>query len=223
MGKIKNWSRRKFIQQATTTAMAAPFLLQSCTKKQTLNHGCIGVGGMMGLNDLQNFLSHEKVNIVAICDVDQNMLEKAAKLVPDARKYTDWRELLEKEANTIDSINVTVPDHNHFIIAYNAIQKGKHVYCQKPMCHDVAEVRQLTKAAIDQGVVTQLGTQHASSANDRRAVKLIKDGAIGKVKHVYLCSNRPGAIERYRPAGPRPAKSQDPPANLNWDSWIGTA
>ena len=216
-------SRRNFIKQAIFSAIAAPLVLESCTKKEKLRHACIGVGGMMGLNDLKNFLSHKNVQIVAICDVDKNMLDKAGELVPEARQYSDWRELLKKESDNIDSVNVTVPDHNHFIIAYNAIQKGKHVYCQKPMCHDVAEVRLLTKASIEKGVITQLGTQHAASANDRRAVQLIRDGAIGKIKHIYLCSNRPGAVENYRPMGPRPANNETPPANVDWDSWIGTA
>lgn len=91
------------------------------------------------------------------------------------------------------------------------------------MCHDVAEVRLLTEASIKEGVITQLGTQHASSENDRRAVQLLKENSIGKIKHVYLCSNRPGAVENYRPIGPRPAQHQEAPANLNWDLWIGTA
>ena len=221
--KYFSLSRREFIQKTAVAAVAAPLVLESCAQKEKLRHACIGVGGMMGLNDLKNFLSHTGVQIVAICDVDKNMLNKAAELVPDAKKYTDWRELLEKEGNNIDSVNVTVPDHNHFIIAYNAIQMGKHVYCQKPMCHDVAEVRLLTQASIEKGVTTQLGTQHASSANDRRAVQLLKDGVIGKIKHAYLCSNRPGAIENYRPMGPRPDNNETPPAELDWDTWIGTA
>jgi predicted dehydrogenase len=218
-------SRRKFIQTAATAAIAAPLILESCAQKSKtkLRHASIGVGGMMGLNDLQNFVSHPDVEIVAICDVDSDFLKKASELVPNAKTYSDWRELLKKEADNIDSVNVTVPDHNHFAISYHAIELGKHVYCQKPMCHDVAEVRLLTEASKKYGVKTQLGTQHASSANDRRAVQLIKEGAIGKIKHVYLCSNRPGAVENYRPMGPRPVEGEEPPATLNWDVWTGTA
>lgn len=223
--RISSVSRRRFIQTAATAALAAPVLLESCAPKVKLklNHACIGVGGMMGLNDLKNFISHPDVTVVAICDVDKSMLAEAAKLVPEARQYADWRELLEKEKDNIDSVNVTVPDHNHFIISYTAINMGKHVYCQKPMCHDVAEVRRLTEAAIKSGVVTQLGTQHASSANDRRAVHVLKDKTIGKIKHVYLCSNRPGAVENYRLAGPRPPQGEMAPDYLNWDVWLGTA
>ena len=215
-------SRRKFLQTTATGAIAAPFFLNSCKSDDgILQHACIGVGGM-GWGDLQNFMKHPKVQIVAICDVDKERLKKASELVPEARTYTDWRELLKKEGDTIESVNVTVPDHNHFAIAYEAIQQGKHVYCQKPMCHDVAEVRLLTEASIQKRVITQLGTQHASSPNDRAGVQLIKEGAIGKVKHAYLCSNRPSAVE-YRIEGPRPSQVQEPPSYLNWDLWTGTA
>ncbi len=224
----KNYSlsRRKFLLSAAATAVAPSLLLQSSNamagQAGKLNHACIGVGGMGGY-DLSNFKNHPNVNIVAVCDVDANNLKKAAEGIPGVRTYTDWRELLKKEKNNIQSVNVTVPDHNHFIIAYTAIKMGKHVYCQKPMCHDVSEVRALTNAAVKAGVITQLGTQIASTACDRTAVQLIKDGAIGKIKHAYLCSNRPGAVESYRLVGPRPPQGEDAPSTLNWDLWIGTA
>ncbi len=221
-----SFSRRNFIQTAAAAAVAAPFILRcssgSSSPGNRLSHACIGVGGM-GWSDLQKFREHPNVQIVAICDVDANNLKKASGVLPDARTYSDWRELLSKEGDRIDSVNVTVPDHNHFPIAFEAIRNRKHVYCQKPMCHDVAEVRALTEAAAKYGVITQLGTQIASHKGDRIAVQLIRNGAIGKVKHAYLCSNRPGAVENYRPVGPRPSKGQAPPAHLNWEIWLGTA
>ncbi|GAB3254317.1 Gfo/Idh/MocA family oxidoreductase [Larkinella harenae] len=219
-------SRRKFLLAAAATALVPPLALKASKRKlgpnDKLNHACIGVGGM-GWGDLQNFAKHPKVNLVALCDVDEIRLKKAAEAFPQARTYTDWRELLEKENANLDSVNVTVPDHNHFAIAIQAIRAGKHVYCQKPMCHDVVEVRILTEAAVKAGVITQLGTQIASGKGDRTAVQWIKEGAIGKVKHAYLCSNRPGAIKDYRLVGPRPTEGQEPPSTLNWDLWIGTA
>jgi predicted dehydrogenase len=177
----------------------------------------------MGWNDLQNFLQHPRVEIVALCDVDENHLEKAAQAVPNARLYRDWRELLEQERGRVDSLNIAVPDHMHFAIAYSAVQQGKHVYCQKPLCHDVGEVRVLTRAAAAQGVVTQLGTQVASSIHERTAVQWLREGRIGKVTHAYLCSNRPGAVESYRLEGPRPAAGETPPSTLAWNLWTGTA
>lgn len=221
------WSRRRFLKTAAAAGVAGPFFV-SCKSAQPraipanakLNHACIGVGGM-GAVDLQNFLQHKRVQIVALCDVDSTHLEAAAKFVPGARLYADWRELLEKEE--VDSVNVAVPDHMHFAIAYSAIEKGKHVYCQKPLCHDVDEVRALTMAAIKKKVFTQLGTQVAASVHDRTAVLWLKEGKIGKVTHAYLCSNRPGAVQNYRLTGPRPPTGGDAPATLKWDLWIGTA
>jgi predicted dehydrogenase len=219
-------SRRKFLAMAATASVAVPSILSASAKtsspKAKLNHACIGVGGM-GAGDLQQFKKHQNVEIVALCDVDEIRLKKAAEAVPGARTYTDWREMFKVEGKNIQSVNVTVPDHNHFVIAMAAIRAGKHVYCQKPMCHDVAEVRALTKAAVKAGVVTQLGTQVASTIGDRTAVHWIKEGVIGKIKHAYLCSNRPGAVAKYRLVGPRPAEGQQPPTHLHWENWIGTA
>ena len=225
------WSRRRFLKTALVGAAAAPFFV-SCSTPQAgprvvapggkLNHACIGVGGM-GWADLQNFLQHPRVQVAALCDVDTNNLDKASKAVPGARLYADWRELLQNEGDGIDSVNVAVPDHMHFSIAYSAVQRNKHVYCQKPLCHDVAEVRALTRAAIKRGVVTQLGTQIASTVHERTAVLWLREGRIGKVTHAYLCSNRPGAVESYRLKGPRPVQSDPVPESLRWDLWLGSA
>lgn len=205
---------------ASPLVFSLPGLANPFAKK--LRHVSIGVGGM-GRHDLQRFIAHPDIEIIAICDVDEERLQKAAELVPNARRYKDWRELFKNEKNNFDSINVSVPDHNHFAIAFEAIKKKKHVYCQKPMCHDVSEIRQLTNAAKKAGIVSQLGTQHASGKGDRTAVQWIKEGHIGKIKKVYLCSNRPGATEAYRFPGPRPQAGQDPPKVLDWDLWTGTA
>jgi len=220
----RRFSRRQFLQVATTATAGAPFILPSGLRAAAPNskvaHACIGVT-RMGHNDLKNFQEHARLQIVALCDVDRNHLAEAAKLVPGARLYTDWRELFAQEGNRLDSVNVTVPDHMHFPIALAAIRRGKHVYCQKPMCHDVAEVRQLTAAAAAQPrLITQLGTQVASSLGDRMTVHHLKTGAIGRVKHVYLCSNRAAPN---RLGGPRPAATGAPPPHLNWEHWIGTA
>lgn len=223
---LSSLSRRRFVRTTAIAGVAAPFILKSSLAagpaNGRLNHACIGVGGM-GAGDLDNFLQHPKAQVVALCDVDANSLERAAQKVPGARTYRDWRELLEKEGDRIDSVNVTVPDHMHFPIALAAIRRGKHVYCQKPMCHDVAEVRALTEAAVQRKVVTQLGTQMASGIGDRTTVHLLKTGAIGTIRRACLCSNRPGAVENYRLKGPRPTAGQPPPAHLNWDLWIGNA
>jgi predicted dehydrogenase len=224
---MRTWNRRQFL--AASGAASASFLVGCATARprtiapnDKINHACIGVGGM-GYNDLQNFKSHPRAQIVAICDVDKNHLDKAAALVPDARRYTDWREMLDKEGDRIDSLNASVPDHMHALIALNAIRAGKHVYCQKPLCHDVAECRALAQAVRGTRVVTQLGTQYASGVGDRMGVQWLREGAVGTVQKVILCSNRPGAIDAYRLVGPRPAKGEPAPAHLAWDLWLGTA
>ena len=218
-----SFSRRRFIHTtgAAIAATAAVGRAAPRSPNAKLQHACIGVGGMMGGNDLGNFLAHPGLEIVALCDVDAGQLEAAKKRVPNARVYADWREMLAKEGDRVDSVNATVPDHLHAAIAMTAMNAGKHVYCQKPLCHDVAEARALADAARRGGVVTQLGTQHASGLGDRMTVELIRSGAIGKIKRVCLCANRPGA-ERYRLLGPRPA-GQAAPAGLSWDLWLGPA
>lgn len=219
--KTSPLTRRSFLSTALVAAASAPYLLRAAPNSR-LQHACIGVGGM-GAHDLENYRQHPKLDVVALCDVDENALKAAAAKVPEARLYRDWRELLEKESARIDSVNVTVPDHMHFPIAVSAIERGKHVYVQKPMCHDVAEVRDLTAAAVRKNVITQLGTQLAAGSGDRTTVQWLREGRIGRVTHLYLSANRPGAVESYRLKGPRPAQGQPPPASLDWDRWLGTA
>jgi predicted dehydrogenase len=219
-------TRRSFVQSVGALGLTLPAVMPALSRAASpngmVNHASIGVGGM-GWGDLNNFAQHKQVNIAAVCDVDTARLDKAAKFKPQARTYIDWRELLAKEGDKIDSVNVTVPDHMHCAIAMIAIRAKKNVYCQKPMCHDVAEVRALTRAAVQAGVVTQLGTQHASGIGDRMAVQFMREKAVGKIKRLVLCSNRPGAVENYRLEGPRPTQPEEPPKELNWDLWLGTA
>ena len=189
---------------------------------EKLNHASIGVGGM-GSHDLRTISAHERAQVVAICDVDENHLNAALEWVPDARTYTDWRELLAEEGDNIDSVNVSTPDHMHTMITLAALKAGKHVYCQKPLCHDVAECRAVAKAAKKYGAVTQLGTQVASAPGDLTAVQYLRRGVLGRLRKVIVCSNRPGAIEAYRPVGPRPDRTDPVPATLAWNLWQGTA
>ena len=220
------FNRRDFFKGAGALAGLAiagcgtvPSRRTSFGPNDKLRHACIGVGGM-GAGDLHNFLQHPRVQITALCDVDADNLARAAALVPTARTYVDWREMLEREPD-IDSVNIAVPDHQHAVIALAAMRRGKNVYCQKPLCHDVAECRAVALEAERCRVVTQLGTQFAAGGGDRLAVDLLRAGTIGAVTKVYLCSNRKTA-PKYRLEGPRPA-SCEPPKTLAWDLWLGTA
>jgi predicted dehydrogenase len=214
-------SRRSFL--TTASAGLATFAIRrtAFAANSKVQHACIGVGGM-GWNDLNCFKDHSKLDIVALCDVDANSLAKAATLIPGARTYRDWRELLDKEGSRIDSVNIAVPDHMHAPIAMTALQLRKNVYCQKPLCHDIAECRAVARAAKEVGVVTQLGTQFASMVAHRMAAEYLQQKAIGDVQRIIFTANRPG-IEYVRIAGPRPAQGAPVPAELAWDLWLGTA
>jgi predicted dehydrogenase len=216
-------NRRRFMQQSLNAGLGAAFLPGVASAKSPngkIQHASIGVGGM-GWGDIQQIGSHPDVEIVAICDVDTARMATAAKKFPGARRYQHWRELLAEEGDKIDSVNVSTPDHMHAPITMTAIGQGKHVYCQKPLTHDVYEARRIAEAAAKAGVVTQMGIQANATIGYRMALKMIRDGAVGKVKRVYAWSNKPAG--NYRPTGPRPAGRDPVPATLDWDAWLGTA
>lgn len=212
-------TRRQFLKTAAV-ASATPYLLSSRVwadaPSDRLNHACIGADGM-GWSDLTSLASHPRIEIVAVCDVDLARMEKAREKFPQARFYQDWRELLATEGDRIDSVNVSVPDHMHAPISMAAMKRGKHVYCQKPLTHEVAEARAMRVTAEQAKVVTQMGNQIQSESVYRTAVKWVRDGWIGKVKelHAWTGAQFP---QRGRPAGADPI-----PETLNWDFWLGVA
>ncbi len=184
--------------------------------KDRLRLAGIGVGGM-GASDLASLSSHAKVDVVALCDVDENRLAEASKKHPNAKIYRDYRVMLQEMNSEIDAVHVSTPDHTHAPAAMTAMLKNKHVYCQKPLTHDVFEARQLAKIAAERDLVTQMGTQIHSAREYRTAVKLVQSGAIGKVREVHSWSSKTWGYE-----GPIP-KPNDVPANLDWELWLGTA
>jgi len=207
---------------AATGLVAAPLahIARAASPNSKVQHASIGVGGMGGA-DIGQIGAHPEVEIVAICDVDTRRMVNAAKKFPSARRYQDWRELLEQEGDKVDSVNVTTPDHMHAPIAMSALNMGKHVYCQKPLTHSLYEARQISAAAKKAGVVTQMGIQLSSTIGSRMAASMLQDGVIGKVVEAHLWSNKDAG--RYRPKGPRPKQTDPVPAELNWDWWLGTA
>jgi predicted dehydrogenase len=211
-------SRRQFLKLAA--AVSAPYFtparVWSNAPSDRLSHAAIGTDGM-GWADLTSLASHPRIEIVALCDVDLARTEKARQQFPQARVYQDWRELLEKEGDRIDSVNVSVPDHMHAPISMAAMARGKHVYCQKPLTHEVAEARAMRLAREKAQVVTQMGNQIQSESVYRTAVKMVRDGLIGKVKELHAWTSA-----KYT-QGPRPAGEDPVPATLNWDGWVGVA
>lgn len=187
-----------------------------------LNIAGIGIGGMGAVN-LANL---ESENIVALCDVDHGYAARVFEKYPAAKKYTDYREMLEKQKD-IDAVLIATPDHTHAVIAMAAIRAGKHIYCQKPLTHDIFEARRLTEAARSAKIVTQMGIQGRSSEGVRLIREWIEDGAIGEVREVDAwCSDSyyPWGHAGWSPSSPiRPTDTPAVPAGLNWDLWIGPA
>ena len=177
----------------------------------------IGVGGMGG-SDLNSVASHDNVEVAALIDVDANTLKATSARFPDAKSFADYREMFSEMGDSIDAVVVSTPDHTHAPAAMMAIQAGKPVYCQKPLTHEVFESRQLRLAAKEKGLVTQMGTQIHSHAAYKRAVRMIQEGAIGKVKEVHAWSNKNWGYDGKQPEPNGPA-----PDTLNWDLWLGTA
>jgi predicted dehydrogenase len=267
------YSRRDFIGGSTTLALGAMIVPRVVLGGQgyqapsdTLNIACVGIGGM-GMNNMANMLTE---NIVAVCDVDFGYVERGleGRLKPregqptpqnvqlgaayeKAAKYTDFREMLEKQKN-IDAVMIATPDHLHATIALAAMQLGKHVYVQKPLAYSVHETRLLAKAAAaNPRLATQMGNQGHSMEGTARINEIIASGVLGKIKEVHVWTDRPvrywaQGIPRPRPAGtaipaanPRPqwgmgtvdnavraamaANDMTPPPGLNWDLYCGPA
>src|SRR5205823_8472370 len=144
----------------------------------------------------------KELRLVAVAEVDLNRTVELKKKFPEVKIYQDWRQLLDKEAKNIDSVNVSVPDHMHAPIAMSAMQLGKHVYGQKPLAHDLYEVRKLTEFARKKHLVTQMGIQIQSVNHYRLAVRLIQDGVIGKIKETHSW-----VPKSWGDSGPLPAQS----------------
>src|SRR5215471_7744425 len=214
-------TRRQFIRYTALAAGATALTGYARPKprlvsaNEKLNIAVIGCGGK-GSSDL-HFCSSE--NIVALCDVaESDAVATARKNFPNAKFYKDFRELLEKE-KSLDAVDIATPDHMHATIAATAIRMGKHVYCQKPLTHDVYEARTLRDLAKKYKVATQMGNQGSASDGLRRAVEVVQAGLIGPVHQAYVWTNRPIWPQgRDRPPGSDPV-----PEGLDWDLWLGTA
>jgi predicted dehydrogenase len=182
----------------------------------TLNVACIGVGGM-GRNDVRGM---EGENLVALCDVDWDAAEDAFRSYPKARRYKDYRDMLDREAKNIDAVTVSTPDHNHAAAAMLTLKAGKHVYCQKPLARTMGEVRALMQeAARRPKQCTQMGNQGHTFEGCRQIREWTEAGVIGPVREVHYWTNRP-----IWPQGiDRPTALHTPPHTLDRNQWLGPA
>ena len=182
-----------------------------------LRHASIGAAGQ-ALSDINAFARHPAFQLVAVADVDLCRFEAVQQRFPKVRVYQDWRELLEREAKQIDSVSVATPDHMHGVIAMNALERGKAVYVEKPLCSTLRETRQLTEYARRRGLATQMGIQISSTRDQLYGEALVRSGIVGKIREVHTFSNKSWGDEATLvPAG-------DPvPAAFDWDGWLGVS
>ena len=181
----------------------------------TLNVACIGVGGMGG-SDVRG-MSDE--NIYALCDVDDRRAARSFNEFPRAKRYGDFRVMLERDGSNIDAVTVSTPDHTHTVAAMMALGMGKHVYCQKPLTRTIWEARQLAAAARGSHVSTQMGNQGHSWEGTRQIREWVEAGWIGTVREVHYWTNRP----IWPQAIDRPLEAHHVPRHLDWDLWLGPA
>ena len=222
------FSRRSFLKKSALWAGAVQIvpgrvlgLGGEKPPSQKLNIAGVGVGGQGG-HDIGQFPNE---NVVALCDVDWRHAAGTFKKFPNARRYKDYRKMLE-EMKEIDAVVVATPDHMHAFASMASIRLGKHVYCEKPLTHSVWEARQVALAAKAAGVATQMGNQGQASEETRRLCELVWSGAIGKVTEAHIWTDRPsqGLFKEYWPQGvDRPKDTPEVPSDLDWDQWIGPA
>jgi hypothetical protein len=218
MQRLHSLNRRSFLKTLGTAALAAPFVTRDLIARppgDALRHASFGAGGM-AWSDLTEIANCPNVDLVAVAEVDLRRAVEVQKKFPHARVYQDWRELLDKEAKNIDSVNVSTPDHMHASIAMSAMERGKHVYCQKPLAHDLHEVRRLAEYARGRKLVTQMGIQIHATNHYRIATVLVQAGTIGKIKAVHSWCPK-----SWGDPAPRPDRSDPVPEDFDWDLWLG--
>jgi predicted dehydrogenase len=216
-------SRRRFVQGTLAATAAAgilgsrPRLLRAANGSPNgrLRLACIGTANQAS-SDFDQIVASGKVQVMAMCDVDDSFLDKALmkEAAEGAKRFNDYRKMFDTMADQFDAVLVAIPDHQHFPAAMWALNHGKHLYCEKPLCHDVWEVRKLTETAREKKLVTQMGTQIHGMDNYRRVVEKIRAGAIGKVKRAHSWVEGTYVAKE-------PNKTAPVPSYLHWDLWIG--
>lgn len=199
--------RRQFLA-ASAAALTAPAFLSARGANERLNIAIIGAAN----RGAANVDGVKDENIVAICDVDPANTVKAQKQFPDAAVLTDYRKLFDTMSNKFDAVVISTPDHLHAHPTLTGIQLGKHVYCEKPLCHSVEEVRRIRNALKGKKLATQMGTQIHAGENYRRVVELVQSGVLGPIQHVHVWNSS-------RPVGGK--RGGMPTANFDLDLWLG--
>lgn len=219
--QMNPYTRRSFIRQSGLGLGSAMFAAPAFLRGQNLNSkirlACIGVGGK-GESDVKENAACG-MDVVALCDVDENNLRKMAANFPKAKLFRDFRKMLIEMDKEIDAVTVSTPDHVHGVAAIMAMKMGKHIYCQKPLTQTVWESRTMRELAREKKIATQMGNQGSANPGLRRGVELIQAGVIGNPIELHVWTDRP-----IWPQGMnRPAGTDPVPKELDWDLWLGPA
>lgn len=216
-------SRRKFLRSATAFTAGAVIIpnLLSCSPSKKLNIAVIGVGG----RGKANWSECTNENIVAMCDVDDNRAAEGFNTFSKAKRYKDFRKMLDEMGNQIDAVLVSIPDHMHFAATMAAMQLGKHVYVEKPLAHNIWQLRTLQKAAHHYNVITQMGNQGHATDGIRRVKEWVDAGIIGEVREVFAWFDGPefGPDKYFNKPEQFPPAAESVPEGLDWNLWLGTA
>jgi predicted dehydrogenase len=216
----KTYSRRQFLTTSALSTLGITYLPRRVWgANERLRFAGIGVGGK-GSSDIDH--AGNLGDVVAICDADDNPLNAKGEKFPKAKKFHDFRKMLEQMGNEIDAVTISTPDHTHAPAALQAIRMGKHVYVQKPLTHTVHEARVLGEAARKHKVATQMGNQGTAANGFRQAIEVLQSGAIGQVREVHVWTNRPVWPQSPEITG-RPQETPPIPPHVHWDLFLGPA
>jgi len=222
----QRFSRRRFFGTMSGTAIGywvagrAGFVFSN-SPNERLNIAGIGVGGK-GKSDIDQ--AGKFANVIAICDIDDMRLNEKAQLFPKAKRYYDYRKLLDEMGREIDAVVVSTPDHHHAPASIRAMRMGKHVYCQKPLTHTPFEARLMRETARQHKVQTQMGNQGTAADGFRAGVELVRSGAVGRIEEVHVWTNRPFKYWKQAPdIVARPNETPPIPSHVHWDLFLGPA
>ena len=216
-------NRRDFLKTSAAAGSAwwvghslTPAFAQSRANIENINFACVAVEGT-GSSDSQD--AGKNGNVVAICDIDERRLEKAAVRFRNAKTFVDYREMYAEMGDKFDAVTVSTPDHSHAPASVGAMKLGKACFCQKPLTWSVHEAKVLKDLAAEKGIATQMGNQGTSNTGLREAVEIVRAGLLGDIKEVHVWTNRP-----IWPQGTgRPEGEKEVPKGLHWDLFLGPA
>jgi predicted dehydrogenase len=210
-------NRRQALTRLGAAGIAAAALGGRRPEEQKLNLAFVGVGGR-GADNLKELSGQ---NVVALCDVDERQAAESFRAHPKARRFHDYRKMLDAMHGQIDAVVVSTPDHMHAPISLHAMELGKHVYCEKPLTWGIGEVRQMAQVAREKRLATQMGTQGMAADRSRAGIEVIRSGVLGTVTELHVWTDRPAG---WWPQGiDRPTGTPPVPAGLDWNLWLGVA